>query len=315
MTNKLAIIIPAYKIAYLDDCLESIAQQSSKEFKLYIGNDYSPDDIDSIVDKYRDRIDLEYKIFDNNLGSSSLVKHWERCINMMGDEEWIWLFSDDDMMDENAVECFYNQKRSVNNVYRFNLNIVDKDNNRLDEVIYANSETAVSFLGNRLQYKYESAITNYIFNRQAYNNNNGFVDFPLGWSCDDAAIIQFTGKGNIILITDCKISWRKSGINISTSFDKKTGVLKTQARVQFIEWLFKEKINVLKELKNYKTIISVWYLHALKVELSGESLFQKFSYCNKISPFVGLEIYKEFFRYLKSQSWSRIYTFLKEPKE
>jgi glycosyltransferase involved in cell wall biosynthesis len=165
MCDKLAIVIPAFKIEFFDEALQSIVGQTKKNFTLYIGNDNSPHDLGLVVQKYKSVIDIHYKKFDNNLGSISLVKQWERCINMIGNEEWIWLFSDDDIMEENAVESFYKKDLIVDNIYRFNLNIIDKDNNRLSEVIYPETETSVSFLENRLQHKYINAITNYVFSR------------------------------------------------------------------------------------------------------------------------------------------------------
>ena len=39
---ELAIVIPAYKIMYFDQALSSIANQTCKDFTLYIGDDSSP---------------------------------------------------------------------------------------------------------------------------------------------------------------------------------------------------------------------------------------------------------------------------------
>jgi glycosyltransferase involved in cell wall biosynthesis len=49
--NKLAIIIPAYKITFLDEALNSIANQTCLDFTVYIGDDASPHNIESIVKK------------------------------------------------------------------------------------------------------------------------------------------------------------------------------------------------------------------------------------------------------------------------
>lgn len=47
-TNKLAIVMPAYKARFLRQALESIAQQTDKRFTVYVGDDASPDDIKEI---------------------------------------------------------------------------------------------------------------------------------------------------------------------------------------------------------------------------------------------------------------------------
>lgn len=38
----LAIVIPYYKITFFEDTLESLAHQTDKRFKVYIGDDASP---------------------------------------------------------------------------------------------------------------------------------------------------------------------------------------------------------------------------------------------------------------------------------
>jgi len=59
--HKLAIIIPAYKATFLPATLDSIAAQTCQDFTLYVGDDYSPEPIGSIVEQYRDNVDLVYK--------------------------------------------------------------------------------------------------------------------------------------------------------------------------------------------------------------------------------------------------------------
>ena len=102
--GKLAIIIPAYKATFLPAALDSIAEQTCKDFTLYIGDDCSPEPIGDIVEKYRDQINLVYQRFDTNLGGKDLVAQWERCIALSQGEPYIWLFSDDDVMEPNCVE-------------------------------------------------------------------------------------------------------------------------------------------------------------------------------------------------------------------
>ena len=55
MKNKLAIIIPAYKACFFREVLDSIVRQSNRDFTVYIGDDASPDDLESIVSDYKDK--------------------------------------------------------------------------------------------------------------------------------------------------------------------------------------------------------------------------------------------------------------------
>lgn len=53
MTSSLAIVISAYKPDFLDQTLSSLAKQTDKRFSVYIGNDASPFNLDSMVLKYQ----------------------------------------------------------------------------------------------------------------------------------------------------------------------------------------------------------------------------------------------------------------------
>ena len=114
--HKLAIIIPAYKATFLPAALDSIAVQTCKDFTLYVGDDCSPEPIGNIVEQYKDKIKLVYQRFDTNLGGKDLVAQWERCIAMSKDEPYIWLFSDDDVMEPNCVEQLLKQIETTKSI-------------------------------------------------------------------------------------------------------------------------------------------------------------------------------------------------------
>ena len=127
MQRDLAIVIPAYKESFLAAALDSIAAQTCQDFTLYIGDDCSPYDLKSIVDRYRDKIHLVYKRFDTNMGGKDLVAQWERCVDMNQGENWIWLFSDDDVMEPNCVEEFYKyiQRKPNAKLLHYNIKPID----------------------------------------------------------------------------------------------------------------------------------------------------------------------------------------------
>ena len=121
----LAIIIPAYKDTFLDETICSISAQTCKDFTLYIGDDCSPYNIEKIVEAYKDKINIVYKRFEINYGKDNLVAQWERCISMSKEEKWIWLFSDDDVMEPNCVEAFYDEIKKQHMILPFNVIVID----------------------------------------------------------------------------------------------------------------------------------------------------------------------------------------------
>ncbi|MFV0140397.1 glycosyltransferase [Empedobacter falsenii] len=115
--NKLAIIIPYYKITFFEDCLNSLVNQTNKNFNVYIGNDNSPNDPKELIEKYSDQLQINYKKFDDNLGKDNLVLQWDRCINMSKQEEWIQFLDSDDIIKSTKLETIENIDNSINFIY------------------------------------------------------------------------------------------------------------------------------------------------------------------------------------------------------
>ncbi|WP_435524102.1 glycosyltransferase family 2 protein [Chryseobacterium indoltheticum] len=104
--NKLAFVIPYYKIDFFEETLQSLEEQTNKNFSVYVGNDNSPNDPIDIIKKYGS-LNITYKNFETNLGAKDLEGQWIRCIDLSKDEEWICILGDDDCPKKNFVEEFY----------------------------------------------------------------------------------------------------------------------------------------------------------------------------------------------------------------
>ena len=64
----LAIIIPFYKLTYFEETLQSLANQTDKRFKVYIGDDSSPENPLDLLGKFKEKFDFVYYKFDKNVG-------------------------------------------------------------------------------------------------------------------------------------------------------------------------------------------------------------------------------------------------------
>ena len=109
----LAIVIPYYKINFFGATLESLANQTNKQFKVYIGDDASLDNPKELLDKYQDQFNFVYQKFEENLGGISLVQQWNRCIALSSNEDWIIILGDDDVLESNCVESFYSNLKEI----------------------------------------------------------------------------------------------------------------------------------------------------------------------------------------------------------
>jgi len=278
MNNSLAIVIPAYKTKYFDAALASIAAQTNKNFKVYVGDDGSKEDIKSITDKYAGKINIQYHRFANNLGGHDLVKQWNRSVDLAS-EEWIWLFSDDDILAPGCVQGFFDaldKTKSWHNVYRFNIEMIDAD----DRVICVKdphpvTETGYEFLQRRLQSKSLSAAVEYIFRKDVFEQNAGFVNFPLAFCSDDASWIEFAGDKSIYTISQEKVYWRSSNINISSS--KGLQQQKVEALLNYCQWV------ISKFKATPLNMLEAWFFENLKYVYGKLGIIEKYGLAKRLA--------------------------------
>ena len=228
MNNTLAIVIPAYKATFFRETLESIAAQTDKRFTLYIGDDCSPHDLKTIVDDFHDKIDIVYHRFEENLGGKDLVAHWQRCIDLSDGEEYLWLFSDDDLMDAHCVEAFLSLSDDIksNSLIHFDIKLKDDLSDGVSKVLppFPTKINARDYLIGKLRGSIVSFVIEFIFSRKLYEEVGGFQSFDLAWGSDFMTWLKMAAncKNGIITIkkTNTYVKWRKSAENITPNKTK-----------------------------------------------------------------------------------------------
>ncbi|QDP85813.1 glycosyltransferase family 2 protein [Chryseobacterium sp. SNU WT5] len=219
-----AIVIPFYKLTFFKDTLRSLAEQTDQRFTVYIGNDASPENPEDLLREFAGKFNFVYKRFEQNLGSTSLTKQWDRCIEMMTDEEWFMILGDDDYLSKNYVEEFYKsleiaQKNCIN-VIKFNSSTVDKNNNvRSEKKIEPLIKSTIDHFFDKFLTEFRSSLSEHVFRKSAYNNC-GFFDMPLAWHSDDLALLEFSHYRNILFLKGAKCYVRVSAESISGNRDK-----------------------------------------------------------------------------------------------
>lgn len=266
--NKLAIVIPAYKVDFFERSIASVHAQTNKDFNLYVIVDGSKEDFESIFDKYSFKGKVVYHHCKENLGRTDLVAAWNRCLQFLGDEKWVWLFSDDDEMDEHCVQKFYEKLHQTNSsydLYRFN-NVKINENSKVISKTsnHPNIESSESFLRRRLNYETTNFVSEYIFNKKRFYETGGFVPFPAAWATDDATWIQMGLQTGICTIEDGLVKWRQSTKNISGS---KADVLvrkqKKKASIMFVNWAY--SLSKANRFNIYYTDFLQWLLIMMKI--------------------------------------------------
>ncbi len=303
---KLAIVIPAYKAVYFQKTLESLAWQSCQDFTLYIGDDSSPNDIKSIVALFENKINIVYTRFDNNLGNKNLVAHWERCIDLVKDEEWIWLFSDDDIMDKNCIEKFYQVVSDYPNfdLYHFDVQIINHKGDITNSFKFPDLLSSEEFFLGRCQSIYYSYVVEYIFRRSHFLEMGRFPNFDLAWGSDDALWIKLGKRFGIKTISNAKVFWRSSQYNISPN-DKDKEMLRRKfyATIQYGQWALQQSKsdNLEIDFIQMQKILEKTFFKKLKISCENLSfkMIKEFSFrfyklCN-INPPVKIKILNVYF--------------------
>jgi glycosyltransferase involved in cell wall biosynthesis len=237
--QPLAIVIPAYRARFLTATLQSIAAQTCRRFVVYVGDDGSPEDLDTLCRPWAQQMDLRYHRFDQNLGGRDLIGHWHRCI-ALGAEPWVWLFSDDDVMSPTCVERLLQavgEEGDRQPLFHFNVDRIDAQGQLLlVEPEFPALLSSRAFAIGRLRFSLASYAPDYAFQRARFTACGGFQAFPLAWCSDDATWIKLAALRGIRTLPGAKIGWRRSGDNISSRHTQDSAT-KVQALAGYLRWL------------------------------------------------------------------------------
>lgn len=239
----LAIVIPYYKFTFFEFTLLSLSTQTDKRFKVYIGNDASSEDPSDLLKRYYGEFDFIYHRFETNLGGTSLVQQWERCIDMVAEEEWIMILGDDDTIGYNCVASFYEHIREVEqqkiNVIRYATVVIDQNDAKISIVhTHPKYETSIDFLMRKFKGGTRSSLSEFIFKKDELLKVK-FKNLPLAWYSDILAVLEVSLFGLIYTINETVVCFRWSGENITSREDNL--VLKNIGSFQFYYYLIHEK--------------------------------------------------------------------------
>ena len=70
---KFSVTIPAFKTKFLEKAIQSVLNQTYNDFELIIVDDCSPEDIKSVVDKFKDN---RIRYYRNEKNSGVLSEGW-----------------------------------------------------------------------------------------------------------------------------------------------------------------------------------------------------------------------------------------------
>lgn len=264
--TKYTFLLPAYKATYFEEALLSIKNQSYKYFKVLVSDDCSPEELEPIFNRtVGDDPRFIFRRNQENMGSKSLVSHWNLLVDMC-DTDYLMMASDDDVYDVRFLEEMDKLVEKYPNVDLFRARViqVNGENQRLHEdALYKEHVSHLEFIA---QIYYNNAclcVANYVYKTKELQQKGGFIDFPLAWYSDLATAIQQSEYG-LVNSRDVLFYFRMSGINISTqkkNTSSNEAFQKIIATLQYIKWL-KKKLREVKcsdsEAQYTAHLIDLW---------------------------------------------------------
>lgn len=253
----LAIIIPYYKLIFFEETLQSLANQTDKRFKVYIGDDASLENPTALIDKYQGKFDFVYHRFETNLGGTSLTKQWERCIALSGDEEWLMILGDDDYLDSTVVASWYANYESFkdkSNVIRFATKVDLQGSNTISEIhTHPIWESASDSFVRIFKGITRSSLSEYVFSKTSYKKY-GFKNYPLAWCSDYKAFLDFPDGKLIYTINEAIVYFRMSNLNISGQ--QENIILKKEVSILFFKDVIIDDFSLFKKEQKLELLMA-----------------------------------------------------------
>lgn len=230
---KFSVTIPAYKAAYLKECIESILAQTYTDFELIIVNDASPEDLTSIIHSFDDSR-IRYYINEKNCGAINVVDNWNKCLSYATGDYVICMGDDDKLL----PICLEEYKKLIEHhpnlgVYHAWTQIIDENSNivRIQEK-RPEFESVYSMMWGRWSGRIQF-IGDFLFDRKILLRNGGFYKLPLAWASDD--ITAYIAAQNIG-IANMQVPGFQYRINSLTISNNGNAKIKLMAIKQEGEW-------------------------------------------------------------------------------
>lgn len=230
--------------------------QTVQDYKVLISDDCSPDNLYDICRLHLSDSRFCYRKNKKNIGGKNLVAHWNLLLDLC-DTDYFILASDDDVYDKQFLESIdaLVKKYPQIDVIRAGARIINEKNETIQEDFCSPEyESQVDFLYDFYNHGKVSCIANYVFKTDALRKIGGFVEKPLAWGSDELTVMRLSGNG-VCNTPSVLFSFRKSGINITTTITPQIQSLKSYAlmeTIQFVELFSKQVVTDGTMLSEYR---------------------------------------------------------------
>jgi glycosyltransferase involved in cell wall biosynthesis len=235
---KVSVAIPAYKSTFLSEAISSILNQTFSDWELIIVDDYSPNNVREIVEKYADKR-IKYFRNERNVGAFNPSLNWNICLNY-AKGEYFCLLCDDDLYEPTYIEEMVGLagKYSQCNVFRARCKIINSSGEVIDYFPSSPQwESCKDYIWHNGRKLRKQTISEWMLRTDYIKKCGGYANLPFAWGADYLSIYKFSLKGGIASITKPLVAYRRSDINISTLAHKNS------EQKMLANKLFEEEVN------------------------------------------------------------------------
>ena len=187
-----SVIIPNYNHApYLKERIDSVLNQSYRNFEVILLDDCSSDNSREIIDSYRGHEKISHIEY-NTTNSGSTFKQWEKGLNL-AKGEWIWIAESDDVADTH----FINQLLAESDA----------------QIVYCNSQIIDSFSNPTTLYGFTNMPFKESYPFFAQNFTANPIDFIKNWMLKD----NFIPNASAVLFKKTLLNEQVKGLEMFTT--------------------------------------------------------------------------------------------------
>ena len=221
-----SITIPAFKSAFLKECIESALVQTYKNFELIIVNDNSPEDIDSIVYSFHDDRIRYYKN-DVGFGAEHVVGNWNKCLEY-AKGDFIICMGDDDKLKPNFLTDLSDliNKYPDLDVYYSRTEIINESSEVVRVLEERPERESVYEMIQKRKNGRSMFIGDYCYRSKVLQEKGGFYDLPFAWGSDAITAYMMAGQKGIANTRNVGFQYRVNSQTISSNISNVEGKIK-----------------------------------------------------------------------------------------
>lgn len=268
---KFSFLLPAYKVSFLEQSINSILNQKFKDFEIIISDDCSPNNIKEIVNNFHDSR-ITYQRNDKNIGAENMVNHWNLLLSQ-AKGEYVIVASDDDIYEPNFLEeidKLINKYPQVD-LFRARVRNINTQNEPIwEDALYPEFQDEFSAICS-----YSTVcVGNYVFKTSEIKKGGGFFYLPYAMGSDTATAILMA-KNGMCNTSSILFNYRISNIQVSHA-SKNTIVDKgkMEAALRFHTWMY----NYLNNISYKQTLLN----NIKKRKLIQERVIRGLYHCAQI---------------------------------